>query len=414
MITEKLALVLDDEDPLRKYRNEFYLQKRTYYFNNEPLMIKTKKAQQMKNSILNEWKQYGQQSTRKEFLPSRNIVKVISHLCTYLIGAKANEVLITGKNISNLDEFTSFFYKPTASKYKIIVDEDYDPDMISVLQKRIKASGYNSDSLVFILNKDYLHRSEKTIINMLEDDVALVLLHSFANRGGRVLKSHEIVEAAHAKGILLGLDLTTQFSAIPFDLHILGIDFAIWSCNSYEDGGVHSNIKGLFVHEQHFDALKQLTSFYEKIVNDAVKDATEEDELYSLEKIISYVPMLSLLEIICEVGIEKIRKKSLRLTQFFIDLVYQELPSNYFTFENALDSSRGVHVTILHENAHYFVQALHQRGVLVKFKSPDGICFAPNALYTSFSDIWKTVQILKEIINEQSSSNYRNLLTTTN
>jgi len=47
------------------------------------------------------------------------------------------------------------------------------------------------------------------------------------------------------------------------------------------------------------------------------------------------------------------------------------------------------------------VQALIARGVVGDFRSPDILRFGFTPLYTSYSDIWLSVQRLKEVMQNQ-------------
>ena len=110
-----------------------------------------------------------------------------------------------------------------------------------------------------------------------------------------------------------------------------------------------------------------------------------------------------------EAGIENIREKSLRLTGYMIDLIGQELRSHGFILRNPMeDKKRGGHILLEHPEAARICKALKAEGVIPDFRSPNGIRLAPVALYNTFEDVWKSVQLLKGIMEEKKYMNYEN------
>jgi kynureninase len=61
-------------------------------------------------------------------------------------------------------------------------------------------------------------------------------------------------------------------------------------------------------------------------------------------------------------------------------------------------SRRGGHVALEHPRARQLAQALPPRGVVVDFREPNSIRLAPVALYTSFVDVWRAVETVRDIL----------------
>jgi kynureninase len=51
---------------------------------------------------------------------------------------------------------------------------------------------------------------------------------------------------------------------------------------------------------------------------------------------------------------------------------------------------------------------LKDHGVVPDFRAPNIIRLAPVALYNTYEDVWKVVQILKTIMEEKHYENYEN------
>src|SRR5699024_1451018 len=125
--------------------------------------------------------------------------------------------------------------------------------------------------------------------------------------------------------------------------------------------------------------------------------------------VLSAAPLIGSLEIFLEAGIENIRKKSLQLTQFMLDLVRSELAHYGFKIANPVDgATRGGHVFLEHPEAARICKALKKDGVIPDFRTPNGIRLAPVALYNTFGEVWDTIQILKTIMEEERYKAFEN------
>jgi kynureninase len=107
-----------------------------------------------------------------------------------------------------------------------------------------------------------------------------------------------------------------------------------------------------------------------------------------------------------EVGIEQVRKKSLRLTQYLMDLIQSELTS--YGFEIGSPRQRGGHIILEHPEAARICKALKQEAIIPDYREPNIIRLAPVALYTSFQEVYETVQVLKEVMDGRLYENYVN------
>jgi kynureninase len=103
-----------------------------------------------------------------------------------------------------------------------------------------------------------------------------------------------------------------------------------------------------------------------------------------------------------EAGMKRIRKKSLALTEYLMDLVRVKLDGMGFSIGNPIqDDRRGGHVALEHDEAVRIAKALKAEKVIPDFRSPNVIRLAPTALYTSFADVWDVVERLKRIMEEK-------------
>lgn len=118
--------------------------------------------------------------------------------------------------------------------------------------------------------------------------------------------------------------------------------------------------------------------------------------------IFSIAPLIGALEIFELTSIEAIRTKSLHITKYMIQLIEHELEGLGFSVANPLEDERRCgHVSLEHDEAIRICKALKQNHIIPDYRAPNVVRLAPVALYTTYEDVWKTVQILKSIIVEK-------------
>jgi kynureninase len=124
---------------------------------------------------------------------------------------------------------------------------------------------------------------------------------------------------------------------------------------------------------------------------------------------LSAAPIEGSLQMIREAGVENIREKSLKLTEylmFLIDETLSEDPYNYGIATPREPERRGGHVGVIHNDAWRVNQAIIERGVIPDFRPPNIIRLAPVPLYTSYHDVWNVAQHLKAVIDQNEYISY--------
>jgi kynureninase len=116
------------------------------------------------------------------------------------------------------------------------------------------------------------------------------------------------------------------------------------------------------------------------------------------------------LRITLEAGIDRIREKSLHMTDYLIYLIQHILapPPYHFTVVTPTESHRrGGHVALCREEESYRISlALRDRGFVPDFRPPNILRIAPVALYNTYLEVWQAVQAIKRIIDEKSVEKY--------
>ncbi|WP_096154972.1 MULTISPECIES: kynureninase [Bacillus] len=407
---------LDKKDVFSTYRNEFYINEGTIYLDGNSLGLMSKRAENSLLKLIESWKTLGIEGWTTGENPWFYFAENLGELSSNLVGAKKEEVIITGSTTSNLHQLLATFYKPNGKKTKILADELNFPSDIYAIQSILNLKGYDpAEHLVQVKSKDGRFIREEDIIAGMTDDIALIILPTVLYRSGQLFNMEKITAEAHKRGIVIGWDGCHSVGAIPHKFHEWKVDFAYWCNYKYLNGGPGS-IGALFVHENHFGKTPGLTGWFGSDKNkqfDMEHTFTQANHAGAYQigtpPILSMAPLLGSLQMYEEVGIDKVREKSLHQTKILMDLIEKELQDYEFTIGNPTDTlERGGHVSLEHEDAARICKALKEFGIVPDFRKPNIIRLAPVAWYTSYEDLGNAISKLKIIMEDKVYEKYSN------
>jgi kynureninase len=114
--------------------------------------------------------------------------------------------------------------------------------------------------------------------------------------------------------------------------------------------------------------------------------------------------MQDMLALIEQAGLEVIRAKSVALTEFALEVSDQLLEPLDVQIGSPRDAARrGSHVTLEHPNFGITVGQLWERGVIPDFRPPDGLRIGLSPLSTSFSEVYRGLAIVREMLWQLAS-----------
>jgi kynureninase len=412
--TIEFAKQLDQE--ATTFRDEFYIKEEFYYMDGNSLGLLSKRAETTLLNSLQDWKELGIDGWMSGRQPWFEFSERLGALTAPLIGAEPEETIVTGSITANLHQVLATFYKPDGKRTKIVADELDFPSDIYAIKAQLKLHGLDPDvHLVLVKSRDGRTIHEDDVIAAMTDDVAIVWLPSVLYRSGQLLDMERLTAEAHKRGILIGFDLAHSIGALPHSLHDWGVDFAVWCNYKYLNSGP-GGVGGLFVHARHHGIAPGLAGWFSSKKD---KQFDMEHELTHAESagafqigtphVLSIAPLLGSLEIFKEAGIERLREKSLHMTEYMMYLIEHELGEYGFSIGNPRENERrGGHVCLEHHEAARICKALKDNNVIPDFRAPNVIRLAPMALYNTYEEIWQTIQILKQIMKNEQYKNYEN------
>lgn len=414
--SQEFARQLDKEDELARFRDEFYVNSDSIYMDGNSLGLLSRRAERTLLEVVDAWKTQGIDGWLQGQYPWFYLSEKLAALSAPLVGGSEDEIIVTGSTTTNLHQLVATFYKPEGSRTKILADELTFPSDIYALQSQLLLHGYEpSEHLVQVESRDGRTIEEDDIIAAMTDEIALIILPTVLYRSGQLLDIERLTAEAHARGILIGFDGCHSVGAVPHHLSTWGVDFAFWCNYKYLNNGP-GGAASLYVNRKHFGRLPGLAGWF----------GSRKDKQFDMEHhfvpaehagafqigtphILSMAPLIGSLEMFADAGIENLRQKSLHITSYMIDLIEQELDGLGFTIGNPRDDlRRGGHVCLEHEEAARICKSLKENKIIPDFRAPNIIRLAPVALYTTYDEVWETVQRLKAIMLEKQYEKFEN------
>lgn len=414
---------LDQQDPLKEFRNEFLFPQQNgkpfIYLCGNSLGLQPKAAKQYVNQQLDNWHNLAVEGWFDGDSPWMFYHKALKQLMAPIIGASAEEVCPMNTLTVNLHLLMVSFYRPTNSRYKIIMEAGAFPSDQYAMESQLRFHGFDpKDAIIEVAPREGEHtlRTDDILeaIALQGDEIALVMFGGVNYFTGQWYDMPAITEAGHAVGALVGFDLAHAAGNVPLQLHDWGVDFACWCSYKYQNSGP-GGISGIFVHEKHFQD-KSVNRFagwwgYQeqqrfKMAKGFLPEAGADGWQVSCTQVIPmslYYASLRLFEAAGFIG--PLREKSKKLTAYLfylVDEVNKALgEEQYQIITPATEADRGAQVSIIakHKPKEVF-NAMMSHNILGDWREPNVIRLSPVPLYNSFEDVYLTAEHLLKISKE--------------
>jgi kynureninase len=415
---ETFAREMDAQDQLRDFREQFYLPlgkdgKPLIYFAGNSLGLMPKSAREIVEEELNNWAKLGVDAHHAAGTPWYSYHEALREPTARLVGAKPVEVICMNSLTVNLHLMMATFYRPTKSRFKILMEEPAFPSDTYAIKTQIVHHGLDPNDALMLTRPrkgEFTIRTED-MINLIEkhaDDLAVVMVGAVNFFTGQLFDLEKITAAAHKHGIIAGFDLAHAIGNASLALHEWDVDFAVWCSYKYLNAGPGA-VAGAFVHERHATntELPRLAGWFGNDPNtrfrlhlepDFIPVASADGWQISNPPIFSMAPLRASLAIFDQAGgIDPLRAKSTKLTGY-LEFLLTEIGSKKFSVITPRDpNGRGCQLSIL---AHQHPKELHNElvaaGVKCDFREPNVIRVAPTPLYNTFHEVWWFAKILSE------------------
>jgi len=411
------ALEQDKNDALASFRNQFHIPKDKHgkdsiYMVGNSLGLQPKNAQAYISEVLTDWATLGVDGHFHAKNPWTTYHELLGEQMAKVVGAKPIEVVVMNTLTANLHFMMASFYKPTKTRYKILIEADAFPSDKYAVESQLQHHGFDAKEGLILWKpkkgEDLANYEDlESILESQGNDIALILIGAVNYYTGQFFDLKRITKLGHKHGCMVGFDCAHGAGNVALNLHDSGADFAAWCTYKYLNSGPGS-IAGCFVHERHAynKNLNRFAGWWSHNKETRFKMRDEFDQLPGAEgwqlsnpPILAMAAIRASLELFEEVGMEKLIEKSQRLTGY-LEFLLTELGTdaiNIITPNNPQERGCQLSIQVKHADKSVF-NKLTNLGVMSDWREPNVMRFAPVPLYNSFQDVYNLVERFKKVL----------------
>ncbi|CAK7203158.1 putative secondary metabolism biosynthetic enzyme [Sporothrix eucalyptigena] len=464
--TRAYAAELDQQDPVRHLRDEFIVPTKAMinrsslaplsdsksggealYFCGNSLGLQPKSVGEYVQAQLATWSSIGVKGHFKALDDSpltawQDMVAACAKQMARLVGASPAEVVAMNTLTVNLHLMMASFYRPTATRHKIIAEWKPFPSDSYALESQIQWHGLDvATSLVELQPDENLYISTESVLSIIDahaEETALLLLPGIQYYTGQLFDIPRITAHARSKGIVVGWDLAHAVGNVELQLHDWDVDFAVWCTYKYLNAGPGS-IAGAFVHQRHGQVVARATNGDSHTTDLDTRHAgfsyqprlsgwyggdlgvrfhmaktfqpTPGAQGFQLSNpsAIDLASLSGALSVYDKTDMTTLRNKSLALTAYAEKLLNDILkdagsdspPFRIITPANPAE--RGAQLSVLLRDGDILAKlttAMGKADIVMDQRKPNVIRIAPVPLYNTFSDVYEVVAVLRSVLLE--------------
>lgn len=415
--SREFAKYLDQKDPLKSYRDQFYFPQhnkgeQAIYLCGNSLGLQPAGAEKAIKEHLKSWKELGVKGHFEGEKPYTTYHEKLGQKMARLVGALEEEVVVMNSLTVNLHLMMVSFYRPTSEKHKILIEKDAFPSDQYAVKSQLEYHGYDTKKGLLELEPrpgETLLRTED-ILDFIEkngDEIALIMLGGINYYTGQAYEMKEICKKGKEFDCMVGFDLAHAAGNLDLELHEWEVDFAVWCTYKYLNAGPGS-IAACFVHENHFNdqTIQRFAGWWghDKNTRFMMDDTfvpipSAEGWQLSNACIVSMASLDASLDLFDEIGIKKLVEKSHLLTGFLEYLIGCLSQKEIEIITPRKANHRGAQLSIrVGQRGKALFEQISVLGVIADWREPDVIRVAPAPMYNSFEDVYDFVDRLQKVL----------------
>ncbi|WP_435926349.1 kynureninase [Mesorhizobium sp. WSM4083] len=386
---------MDATDPLRAMRDRFILPEGVIYLDGNSLGAAS-------HAVCGELQQAATQEWAQDLIRAWNTAGwfempiELGDQLGRLIGAAAGQTVVCDTTSTNIYKVLHAALEMRPGRSVIVAEGDSFPTDLYIAEG---VASTRDGVLLRLAGVD-----APTIEELIDENVAVVLVNHVNYKSGELRDMAALTRKAHAAGALIVWDLCHTAGALPVELDQADADFAIGCTYKYLNGGPGAPAFIYAAQRHHGDISQPLSGWWGHARPFAfergyVAGTGIRRFLCGTQPVLSMRALKGALAIWSDVDMAALRKKSVALTELFIQLVEARCGAYGLTLETTRDATmRGSQVSFLHDHGYQIMRALIERGVIGDFRAPSTIRFGFTPLYVGYKDVWLAVEVLEDIL----------------
>jgi kynureninase len=382
--------VIQTIDPLLAWRKEFPTLEHTVHLISHSLGAMPRRTRDRLNEYADTWMTRGIRAWEEGWW---EMPVAVGNLVASIIGADAGEVVML-PNVSIAQSIINSCFDWTGPRNRIVAEELNFPTNL-YLYHELERSGAQLD---IVPSDDGMTIPLERMLAAIDERTRLVSVSHVIYKSAYVQDVAAITRRAHEMGALVVADIYQSAGTLPVNVREMGVDFAAGGSVKWLCGGPGAGY--LYVRSDLRASLKpKVTGWVAHKRPFAFESGGIEyaDDAFRFLNGTPAIPALyaarSGYEIINEIGVDNIRRKSLRQTQRLIDLADE---AGFRINTPRAEAERGGTVTLDVPDGQEITKELLRRDFLVDFRPGAGIRIAPH-FYTKDEELDLVIREIQSI-----------------
>lgn len=374
---------------LLKWRKEFPILEKTVYLINNSLGAMPRAVYDNLKLYADIWSTRGIRAWEEGWW---EFIGEIGNILADIINAPKNTVSMH-QNVTIAEAVVLSCFNFQGKKNKIVYSDMNFPSVMYLYQAQIP----NGAKIQIVRSEDGITVPTEKMLAAIDDETLLVPISHVLFKSAYIQDVEAIIEKAHQHGAHVVLDTYQSVGTVPVDVQKLNVDFVVGGSIKWLCGGpgaaylyvrpdlgsrLQPKLTGWMAHQMPF-AFEPTMRFTDNIAFKFLNGTPHLPALYAVKA--GY-------EIIRQVGVENIRRRSIQLTERII----QHAQRFGFKINSPLSAEqRGGTVVVQMENSQQIAKELLKRDFLIDWRPNAGIRISPHFYNTEdevdaiMEEIWK-------------------------
>jgi kynureninase len=381
-------------DDLTRWRDEFPILSRSVYMISNSLGAMPRRTKQNLAEYADVWGTRGVRGWEDRWW---RMATEVGDKVGRIISAPAGSVSMH-ENVTTAHMVALSCLRPSTPRRRIVCAAMDFPSMIYLFRAQ-QAAGFE---LTIVPGEDDLSVRTDRFLDAIDERTAVVCFSQVLFRTSYIMDAAAVVARAHAAGALTIMDTYQSAGIIPIDVAALDVDFAVGGCLKWLCGGPGN----AFLYTRP-DLMNSLTPAFTGWLSHPAPFAFDIDAFEARDdamrmmngtpSIPAYYAALAGLDIVHEVGVDRIRAASRALTARLLDLVDQY----GFTSAASRDPERlAGTVAVDVPDAMRVSRTLKSREFIVDYRPPVGIRISPH-FYNTIDEVDRVMAEVASIVEKR-------------
>ncbi|MGI8835461.1 MAG: aminotransferase class V-fold PLP-dependent enzyme [Pyrinomonadaceae bacterium] len=377
-------------DELLKWRSEFPILDKTVYLISHSLGAMPKATYDRLHDYADLWATRGVRAWAEGWW---DMPVTVGNEVARIIGAEPGTIVMH-QNVSICQSLILSCLEPTPQRNKIVYSELNFPSVMYVYEAHARDGKLRIET---VPSDDGITVSLERFLDAIDEETLLVPFSHVLFKSGFLQNAKAITERAHEVGALVVLDAYQSAGTVPFKVKDLNVDFATGGSVKWLCGGPGAGY--LYVRPDLQNKLEPKTTGWMAHEHPFAFE-TEMQYAPNIRRFLHGSPAIPALyaaqsgyKIINEIGVERIREKSVRQTTRLIELA-EEAGFKVTSPKNSAD--RGGTITVGHEEAAALTTELIRREFIVDYRPGAGVRISPH-FYTKDEELDLVISEMKKI-----------------